>query len=249
MFGLVKCLWYFARQHRVHCADYNQNDGIEECNHVGSVDVRIADEHIILACRMMVHGVRRCNHHPNAINKNLQGRKSHRERSLVKGKPKAILVVCKYVNIILMAKKSAIVLMNGAAEHKQTKHYKKELMDAAECCCSQHKQICVKSLCVCTCMWANMRCGSVLVACNMLSAVCRNVAMQPLRCKIFCRILAHLLYALAAIVTDIVLTCMKIRNEQITNCDLGLMKEGRFADCLPALKIRAMRLVLVSRAA
>lgn len=69
-------------------------------------------------------------------------------------------------------------------------------------------------------------------------------ALHLLRC-----IFSHLLFTLSAIVMDMVLTCIKIRNEQITNCDLGLMKEGRFADCLPALNIRAMRLVLVSRAA
>lgn len=33
------------------------------------------------------------------------------------------------------------------------------------------------------------------------------------------------------------------------SCDSGEMNEGRFADCLLALKIRAIRFVLVRRAA
>lgn len=36
---------------------------------------------------------------------------------------------------------------------------------------------------------------------------------------------------------------------QITNCDLGLINDGRLADCFPCLKIREIRFVLVSKAA
>lgn len=35
---------------------------------------------------------------------------------------------------------------------------------------------------------------------------------------------------------------------QMTSCDRGLMNDGRFADCFPCLKIRAMRFVFVSKA-
>lgn len=36
---------------------------------------------------------------------------------------------------------------------------------------------------------------------------------------------------------------------QTTNCERGLIHDGRFADCLPCLNILEMRFVLVSRAA
>ena len=46
-----------------------------------------------------------------------------------------------------------------------------------------------------------------------------------------------------------ILTCTNMKNEQMTNCDLGLINDGLLADCFPALNMRAMRFVLVSRAA
>lgn len=45
------------------------------------------------------------------------------------------------------------------------------------------------------------------------------------------------------------ITCIKIRKLQMMSCDSGEINDGRFADCLLALKIRAMRLVFVNKAA
>lgn len=47
----------------------------------------------------------------------------------------------------------------------------------------------------------------------------------------------------------LILTCMDVSPLQITNCDLGLINDGRLADCFPCLKIREIRFVLVSKAA
>ena len=45
------------------------------------------------------------------------------------------------------------------------------------------------------------------------------------------------------------LTCNDTKAEQMINCERGLMNDGLFADCLPALKILAIRFVFVSNAA
>lgn len=45
------------------------------------------------------------------------------------------------------------------------------------------------------------------------------------------------------------LTCTVTRKKQMSSCDLGLMKDGLFAVRVPALKMRAIRFVLVSSAA
>jgi len=57
MLGLVEGLRNLSREHRVDRANYNQDDWIGERNHVGGVDVRVADEQIILACGIMMHGM------------------------------------------------------------------------------------------------------------------------------------------------------------------------------------------------
>lgn len=47
----------------------------------------------------------------------------------------------------------------------------------------------------------------------------------------------------------ILITWTDVNPAQMTNCDRGLMNDGRFADCFPCLNIRDIRFVLVKSAA
>lgn len=49
--------------------------------------------------------------------------------------------------------------------------------------------------------------------------------------------------------TTLIIIWIDINALQIISCDWGEIKLGRFADCLLALNIRAIRFVFVSRAA
>lgn len=71
VFALVESLGYFPGEHRVDGADNDENDGISECDHVASVDVTVANEEIIFACGIMVHGLGRVDDHPDAVYQDL----------------------------------------------------------------------------------------------------------------------------------------------------------------------------------
>ena len=67
VFRFVESFGNLAGEDSIHRADDDKDDGEEECNHVGSIHIRVADEHIILACRMVVLRMRWCNYHPHDV--------------------------------------------------------------------------------------------------------------------------------------------------------------------------------------
>lgn len=68
----VERLRNFAREHRVHRADHNQHDGIEEHDHVGRVDVGVTHQQVVLARRVVVLGVAGRDYHPHGVDQDLE---------------------------------------------------------------------------------------------------------------------------------------------------------------------------------
>ena len=71
VFTLIESLGYLAREDRVDGADDYQDDGVGEGDHVARVDVAVADEQIVLAAGIVMHGAGRVDHHPDAVYQDL----------------------------------------------------------------------------------------------------------------------------------------------------------------------------------
>lgn len=69
----IECFGNFACQHGINSAHDNENDREEEGNHVGSIDMRIAHQMIILAGRVVILCVRWRYQHPYHIYEHLKG--------------------------------------------------------------------------------------------------------------------------------------------------------------------------------
>lgn len=57
MLRFIESLGYLAGKHSINGAHHNQENGIEERNHVGGIYVGVAHQQIILACRIMMHSM------------------------------------------------------------------------------------------------------------------------------------------------------------------------------------------------
>lgn len=64
MFAFIKGFRYFPGENCVDRAHHDQNDGVEEGDHVRSVDVGVADKHVVFSGGVVEHGARWCHYHP-----------------------------------------------------------------------------------------------------------------------------------------------------------------------------------------
>jgi hypothetical protein len=69
---LIKCFGNFSCQHRINGAYDNEEDGKEEGDHVGGIDVRVADQVVVFARRVVMLGMRWRNQHPYHIYEHLK---------------------------------------------------------------------------------------------------------------------------------------------------------------------------------
>lgn len=73
VFRLVERFGDLPCEDRVNRAYDDEDDRVEERNHVAGIDVRVAHEQIILSGRIMVDRVCRVYNYPNAVNQKLGG--------------------------------------------------------------------------------------------------------------------------------------------------------------------------------
>lgn len=65
MLALIESLRDLPREHGVHRAHDDENDWVEEGDHVARVHVRVAHQHVVFSRRVVEHRPRRGHDHPH----------------------------------------------------------------------------------------------------------------------------------------------------------------------------------------